>query len=93
MRASLISGMFLMLVATALAQQQKQAAYAPSSGKAVLEAYASAWNRHDAAAFDKILAPDAGMKTSRLLFMRRGAHKLRSSCRRCCKRSRILTGV
>jgi steroid delta-isomerase-like uncharacterized protein len=59
MRASVISGIFLILAATALAQQQKQTAAAVPSGKAVLEAYASAWNRHDFAAFDKILAPDA----------------------------------
>jgi len=31
----------------------------PRSGRAVLEAYVSAWNRHDFAAFDKLLAPDA----------------------------------
>jgi steroid delta-isomerase-like uncharacterized protein len=29
------------------------------SGKAVLEAYVSAWNRRDLAALDKLLAPDA----------------------------------
>ena len=29
------------------------------SGKAVLEAYVSAWNRHDSAALDKLLTPDA----------------------------------
>src|SRR3981081_3109288 len=29
------------------------------SGKAVLEAYASAWNRHDFAALDNLLTPDA----------------------------------
>jgi steroid delta-isomerase-like uncharacterized protein len=31
----------------------------PSSAKSVLEAYVSAWNRHDFAAFDKVLAADA----------------------------------
>lgn len=31
----------------------------PPSGKAVLEAYVSAWNRRDLAALDKLLAPDA----------------------------------
>jgi steroid delta-isomerase-like uncharacterized protein len=30
-----------------------------TSGKALLEAYISAWNRRDFAAFDKLLAPDA----------------------------------
>jgi len=29
------------------------------SGKALLEAYVSAWNRHDFAALDKLLTPDA----------------------------------
>jgi steroid delta-isomerase-like uncharacterized protein len=43
----------------ALGQAQKQASSAQSSGKVVLEAYASAWNRHDFAALDKLLAPDA----------------------------------
>lgn len=31
----------------------------PQSGRAVLEAYVSAWNRHDFAAFDKLLTADA----------------------------------
>jgi len=31
----------------------------PQSGKAVLEAYVSAWNRHDFASFDKLLTADA----------------------------------
>jgi steroid delta-isomerase-like uncharacterized protein len=31
----------------------------PLPGKAVLEAYVSAWNRRDFAALDKLLAPDA----------------------------------
>ncbi len=31
----------------------------PQSGRPVLEAYVSAWNRHDFAAFDKLLTPDA----------------------------------
>ena len=59
MRATVISGIFLLLAATALAQTRKQTASAVPSAKAVLEAYASAWNRHDFAALDKILAPDA----------------------------------
>jgi len=32
---------------------------AQPTGKAVLEAYVSAWNRHDFAALDKLLTPDA----------------------------------
>ena len=56
MRAAAL-GMCLVVAVTVFAQQP--ATSASSSGKAVLEAYASAWNRHDAAAFDKILSPDA----------------------------------
>ena len=59
MRATVISGIFLLLAAAAWAQPPKQKASGVPSGKAVLEAYVSAWNRHDFAAFDKILAPDA----------------------------------
>ena len=59
MRATVISGIFLLLAATALAEPQKQTASGVPLGKAVLDAYVSAWNRHDFAAFDKILAPDA----------------------------------
>ncbi len=57
MRATVICGIFLLLAATASPQTQKQAGV--PSRQAVLEAYVSAWNRHDFAAFDKILAPDA----------------------------------
>ena len=59
MRATAISGMFLLLVAGAWAQPPKQMASGVRSGKAVLKAYVSAWNRHDFAALDKVLAPDA----------------------------------
>ena len=57
MRATVFSGIFLLLPATALPQTQTQTRV--PSGRAVLEAYVSAWNRHDFAALDKILAPDA----------------------------------
>ncbi|MGE5206777.1 MAG: ester cyclase [Chlamydiota bacterium] len=59
MRATVISGILLLLAAGAWAQPRKHTASGTRSGKAVLEAYVSAWNRHDFAAFDKILAPDA----------------------------------
>jgi len=49
----------LILLASASAQQEKGTASAMPSGKAVLEAYVSAWNRHDFAALDKLLTPDA----------------------------------
>jgi steroid delta-isomerase-like uncharacterized protein len=59
MRATAISSMFLLLAAGAWAQPQKQTDSGAPSGKAVLKAYVSAWNRHDFAALDKVLAPDA----------------------------------
>jgi steroid delta-isomerase-like uncharacterized protein len=42
--------------ATPAAEPSSQSAH---SGKAVLKAFISAWNRHDFAAFDVLLAPDA----------------------------------
>jgi len=59
MRATAISGIFLLLAWAALAQTPKRTASGVPSGKAVLKTYVSAWNRHDFAACDKILAPDA----------------------------------
>lgn len=59
MRATVISGLLLLLAVGAWAQPPKQTASGVSSGKAVLKAYVSAWNRHDFAGLDKILAPDA----------------------------------
>jgi steroid delta-isomerase-like uncharacterized protein len=56
-RATVICGIFLLLAATAWAQTQKHTGVPP--GQVVLEAYVSAWNRHDFAALDKILAADA----------------------------------
>jgi len=57
LRATVICGICLLFAATAWTQTQKQTGVPP--GQAVLEAYVSAWNRHDFAALDKILAPDA----------------------------------
>ncbi|HYL84974.1 MAG TPA: nuclear transport factor 2 family protein [Candidatus Angelobacter sp.] len=59
MRTTVITAACLFLLANAPAQQDKPKTSAVPSGKAVLEAYVSAWNRHDFAAFDKLLAPDA----------------------------------
>jgi len=70
MRATLISAACLVMLASAPAQQQKQTTpmtasagqtkmQTSQSGKSVLEAYVSAWNRHDFAALDTLLAPDA----------------------------------
>jgi steroid delta-isomerase-like uncharacterized protein len=47
------------LCAVALACSWQARTQTPQSGKAVLEAYVAAWNRHDFAAFDKLLAADA----------------------------------
>jgi steroid delta-isomerase-like uncharacterized protein len=59
MRATVIAAACLFLLASASAQQAKPKASALPSGKAILEAYVSAWNRHDFAALDKLLTPDA----------------------------------
>jgi steroid delta-isomerase-like uncharacterized protein len=59
MRATVTAAACLFLLASASAQQGKPKASALPSGKAVLEAYVSAWNRHDFAALDKVLTPDA----------------------------------
>lgn len=59
MRATVITAACLFLLASASAQQGKPKASAMPSGKAILEAYVSAWNRHDFAALDKLLTPDA----------------------------------
>ena len=59
MRTTPITAACLILMAGVFAQQGKQTASAVPSGKAVLEAYVSAWNRHDSAALDKLLTPDA----------------------------------
>jgi steroid delta-isomerase-like uncharacterized protein len=59
MRATVTAAACLFLLASASAQQGKPKASALPSGKAVLEAYVSAWNRHDFAALDKLLTPDA----------------------------------
>jgi steroid delta-isomerase-like uncharacterized protein len=56
---TIITAACLFLLASASAQQCKPRTSAVSSGKAVLEAYVSAWNRHDFAALDKLLTPDA----------------------------------
>jgi steroid delta-isomerase-like uncharacterized protein len=47
------------LCAVVLACGWQARAQTQQSGKQVLEAYVSAWNRHDFAAFDKLLAADA----------------------------------
>src|ERR1700719_2369231 len=57
MRATIIIAACLIMVVNASAQQQTTRAL--PSGKALLEAYVSAWNRHDFAALDKLLTPDA----------------------------------
>ena len=57
MRATVITATCLLL-ASASAQQDKPTMSATLAGKAVLEAYVSAWNRHDFGALDRLLTPD-----------------------------------
>jgi len=59
MRTMVVAVASLILGATVSGQQSKQTTSPMSSAKAVLEAYVSAWNRHDFAALDKLLTPDA----------------------------------
>jgi steroid delta-isomerase-like uncharacterized protein len=58
MRAAFTTAACLIILTSAFAQQSQQTASA-RSGRSVLEAYVSAWNRHDFAALDKLLTPDA----------------------------------
>jgi len=58
MRATVMTAACLFLLASASAQQGKPKTALPT-GKAVLEAYVSAWNHHDFAALEKLLTPDA----------------------------------
>jgi steroid delta-isomerase-like uncharacterized protein len=51
-----LSAIVFVVVAAACAVQQKPPA---AGGKALAEAYVQAWNKHDFAALDTILAPDA----------------------------------
>jgi steroid delta-isomerase-like uncharacterized protein len=51
-----LAGTLFAVVAAACAVQQKTPA---ADGKAVVDAYVHAWNAHDFAALDTILAPDA----------------------------------
>jgi steroid delta-isomerase-like uncharacterized protein len=69
MRATFIAAACLVMLASASAQRKQTTPITVSagqtktqtsqSGKAVLEAYVSAWDRHDFAAFDTLLTPDA----------------------------------
>ena len=74
MRAA-VFGVCLVVAVSAFAQQP--AASAASSGKTVLEAYASAWNRHDFAALDKILAPDGVSEDIALAVYAQGAAQVK----------------
>lgn len=56
---TIITAACLVLLAGVSANQERGTTSAVPSRKAVLEAYVSAWNRHDFAALDKLLAPDA----------------------------------
>ena len=54
-RFSYLAGILFAVVAAACAVEQKTPA---ADGKAVTDAYVRAWNKHDFAALDTILAPD-----------------------------------
>ena len=56
MKSTVVAVACLLILAKASAPQTTPT---PLSGRAVLEAYVSAWNRHDFAALDKLLTPDA----------------------------------
>jgi steroid delta-isomerase-like uncharacterized protein len=69
MKATLTTIACLVILASASAERKQTTPVTASagptktqtspSGKAVLEAYVSAWNRHDFAALDNLLTPDA----------------------------------
>jgi steroid delta-isomerase-like uncharacterized protein len=67
MRATTIAVACLVLLVESSLRQAVPATPAPDqkatqtsrSGKSLLQAFISAWNRHDAAAFDTLLTPDA----------------------------------
>jgi steroid delta-isomerase-like uncharacterized protein len=64
MRPTLLIAASVLMLASASAQPGKQTTppagqTKTQSARSVLEAYVSAWNRHDFAAFDTLLAPDA----------------------------------
>jgi steroid delta-isomerase-like uncharacterized protein len=66
MRTTILVAACLVLLTSASAQEPSPAkvahprttTHASQSPKAVLQAYIAAWNRHDFAAFDALLAPD-----------------------------------
>ncbi len=55
-RMPYLAGSLFAVAGAACAVQQKPPA---ADGKAVVDAYVRAWNRHDSAAFDTIMAPGA----------------------------------
>jgi len=69
------------ICAFALAGCGPEKTQAPASGKAVLEAYVSAWNRHDFAALDKLLAPDSVHEDIAWRFVARGPAQINDTLR------------
>ena len=90
MRVTVICGICLLLAATAWAQTQKQTGVPP--GQAVLDAYVSAWNRHDFAALDKILAPDAVHEDIALGVYAQGVAQVKDFMQKVIQGSRIWSG-
>jgi steroid delta-isomerase-like uncharacterized protein len=68
---ALVVGLPLVLFIGCTAKEQKAAGTAASS-KPVVEAYVDAWNRHDSAAFDSLMAPDGTHEDVALGFIGKG---------------------
>ncbi|MFN2601944.1 MAG: ester cyclase [Gemmatimonadaceae bacterium] len=67
----LVVGLPLVLLIGCTAKEQQTAA-AGASAKPVVEAYVDAWNRHDSAAFDSLMAPDGTHEDIALGFIGKG---------------------
>ena len=68
---TLVVGLPLIFVIGCTAKEQKATA-ATASSKPVVEAYVDAWNRHDSAAFDSLVAPEGTHEDIALGFIGKG---------------------
>jgi steroid delta-isomerase-like uncharacterized protein len=73
----LAAGLFTVVAAACAVQQKNPAA----SGKAVVEAYVRAWNQHDSAALDTIMAPDAIHEDIAQNYRGKGANEVKTFMR------------
>jgi len=71
----------LCFCAVALTGCASQKTQTPQPGRAVVEAYVSAWNRHDYVALDKLLAPDAVHEDIAWRFVARGPAQINDALR------------